>query len=136
MKTPALVAVESGPEAFATLFASARKRGLRLGWLELAPPPPLGGALEAAAAAGALRAVAVDGTRAVSVKPVRGAPVLRDLLREHFLGCVIVFVRGREGRPRLAPSPGGFRLEVGDAAARELDAEATLDELVRPRHRA
>jgi hypothetical protein len=130
-----VVAVESGPEDFAPLFAAARARGVRIGWLELAPPPPLAGALEAAAAAGALRAVAVGGARAVSVKPVRGEPVLRDLLREHFLGCVIVLVRGREGHPRLAPAAGGFRLEIGSAPARELAAEAALVELARPRYR-
>jgi hypothetical protein len=61
--------------------------------------------------------------------------VLLDLLREHFLGCVVVLVRGREGRPRLSPAPGGFRLETGSAPGRELEAGALLAELARPRHR-
>lgn len=147
MRSPALVAVEAGPEAFVALFEAARRQGVRFGWLELAPPPAGGspvespvelpaGPLEAAAAAGALRAVAVGGGRALAVKPVRGEPVLRDLLREHFLGCGIVLVRGRQGFPRLAPAGANFRLETQAGRARELDAEAVLAELRRPRHRA
>ena len=136
MKTPALVAVESEPEAFAALFAAARERGERLGWLDLAPPPPGPPALERAAALGALRAVAAGGDRSVAVKPLRGAPVLRDLLREHFLGCAIVLVRGVEGFPRLAPAGELFRLELAPARARDLDAAAAIAELLRPRHRA
>lgn len=136
MKSPALVAVEAGPDAFAPLFEAARRRGERVGWLELAPPPPLAGALADAAAAGVLRAVAVGGGRAVTLKPVRGEPVLRDLLREHFLGCAIVLVRGRGGHPRLAPAGALFRFEAGPGRARELDADAAVAELLRPRHRA
>jgi hypothetical protein len=136
VRAPALVAVEAGPEAFASLFEAARRRAVRIGWLELAPPPTLTGPLEEAAAAGALRAVAVHGGRAVSVKPVRGEPVLRDLLREHFLGCAIVLVRGRGDLPRLVPEGALLRLETGPGRVRELDADAALGELLRPRHRA
>ena len=49
-----------------------------------------------------LRAVAVAGGRAVAVKRVAGPPTLRDLLREHFLGCAAVVVRVPPGG---APSP-------------------------------
>lgn len=135
MRAPALVGVDVAAEELAALFAAARAAGMRLGWLELegaAPPAQL----ESAAALGALRAVAVGAGRAVTVKPLAGAPVLRDLLREHFLGCAAVLVRGGAGWPRLEPVAAGYRLRFSATRARELDAEATLRELARPRHRA
>jgi hypothetical protein len=137
VKRPALVAVDAAPEAFASLFEAARERGVRVGWLDLdaAAASPVPAALEGAAAAGALRAVAVADGRAVTVKPMRGAPVLRDLLREHFLGCALVLARGATGRPRLTPSAAGYRLETDGRRGVELDAGAALAELVRPRHR-
>jgi hypothetical protein len=97
---PHLLRVDEPPERYAPLFAAARAEGLRLGWLDLAAsspaplPVPLPAPLETAAGLGALRAVAVAGDRSVAVKPLKGAPVLRDLLREHFRGCVLVLVRG------------------------------------------
>jgi hypothetical protein len=136
MKTPALVAVTEPPEAFAALFAAARASGERIGWLDLAPPSGIPAELERAAALGAARAVAAGGDRALAVKPLRGAPVLRDLLREHFAGCAIVLVRGTDGHPRLRATGAGFRLESAEGRVRELDADATLAELRRPRHRA
>lgn len=124
MKRMALVAVSEEPEAFAPLFAAARQRGVRIGWLDLADraasaEPVLGRAADL----GAARAVAAGGGRVVAVKPVAGAPVLRDLVREHFAGCPIVLVRGREGRPALAALPDG-RFRVSAAAGRELDLDA------------
>lgn len=102
MKGPHLLKVEEGPERFADLIAAARAEGLRMGWLDLAPPsPPWPPDLETAAAAGVLRAVSVGGDRSVVVKPLRGAPVLRDLLREHFRGAMLVLVRGEVDAPLL-----------------------------------
>ncbi len=135
MKPAALVGVNADAAAFATLFAAARAARVRLGWLDLAAAPPPA-ELEAAAALGALRAVAVGGGRAVTVKPLAGEPVLRDLLREHFLGCSAVLVRGAAGWPRLEPAACGFRFLVSATRARELDAEAVLRELARPRYRS
>jgi hypothetical protein len=136
LKSPALVAVDGPPEAFAELFAAARERGVRIGWLELAAAEAVPADLERAAAEGAQRAVAVGGGRAVVVKPLRGEPVLRDLLREHFLGCALVLVRGAEGRPRLVSAAAGYRLETAGSGGPELSAAAMLAELARPRHRA
>ena len=138
MKAPALIGVDAGPEAFAALFAAARAARVRLGWLDLsspavAPTPP---ELESAAALGALRAVAIGGGRAVTLKPLTGAPVLRDLLREHFLGCVAVLARGVAGWPRLAPEGDEFRLRLAADRERRLAAVALLAELARPRYRA
>jgi hypothetical protein len=123
VKVPHLLRVEEGPERFASLVEAARAEGLRVGWLDLAPPAPAAGDLETAAAAGMLRAVAAGGDRSVVVKPLRGAPVLRDLLREHFRGAALVLVRGEAEAPLLrrvgeewevtVPGQAAVRLETG-----------------------
>jgi hypothetical protein len=134
VKSPALVGVEREPEAFAELFAAARLAGSRIGWLDLvaAPASPLPATLEAAATLGARRAVAAGGGRSVAVKPLAGDPVLRDLLREHFLGCTLVLARGVPGFPRIDPEGAGFRLHASRERSRHLEAEALLAELARP----
>src|SRR4029077_12286629 len=95
VRSPHLLRVEDPPEKFAPLVEAARTLGLRIGWLELGgtghPVPPV---LEAAAALSVLRAVEVGDGRTGAVKPLRGAPVLKDLLREHFRGCALVLIRG------------------------------------------
>lgn len=135
MRAPALVAVSAPPAAFAALFAAARARGERIGWLDWSDEPAPHGELDAAAALGALRAVAVGAGRTVAVKRLAGAPVLRDLVREHFLGCGVVLIRGRAGTPSIAPAATGFRVETTPGRSRELAAEEALAELLRPRHR-
>lgn len=117
MRLPHLLAVTEGPEAFATLWEAARAAGLRLGWLELGEREPVGRRLEAAAASGAFRAVQAAQGRVASLKPLRGEPVLRDLLREHFAGCAGVLVRGLPAHPRLATQDGGWRLELSASVA-------------------
>ncbi len=142
MKTPALVAVDQAPEAFAALFAAAKAQGIRIGWLDLAtvaePPAPLVDAVDA----GAAKVVSASGGRVMVLKPTKGAAVLRDLLREHFLGCPIVLVRGHAGWPRLAievldaGNAGRARLEFSADRTRRLSIDDLLLELLRPRHRA
>lgn len=148
MKTPHLARVEAPPEAFAPLVAAARALGLRAGWLDLGLEVEPGAPLAAAADLGVLRAVAV-GTgctglgRTVAVKPLAGAPVLKDLLREHFLGCALVLVRGASEASdpllataaRLTPVAEGFRLEgaAPSPVALTLTAEALASRLRRPR---
>jgi hypothetical protein len=61
--------------------------------------------------------------------------VLRDLLREHFLGCTLVLVRGIEGWPRLEPGGEGLVLAESASRRRALDAGSLLAELARPRWR-
>jgi hypothetical protein len=136
VKAPALVAVDQGPESFAPLFAAAHAQGVRVGWLDLgaAAEPPA--ALAAAALAGAAKAVAAAPGRVVVLKPTKGAAVLRDLLREHFLGYAIVLVRGHTGRPRLELDAEGARLELAADRSRRLPLDELLRELARPRHRA
>ena len=136
MKTPALVSVDGEPKAFLPVFAAARERGVRVGWLDLARDAELPEPLAGAVSAGAFKAVATAGGRSVAAKALRGAPVLRDLLREHFLGCALVLVRGHDGRPRLAAEAGAFRLDLAPERTLRLDAAALVAELLRPRHRA
>jgi hypothetical protein len=119
LKTPHLLRVEEGPDRFAPLLAAARAEGLRVGWLDLgAPSSPIPADLEAAACLGVLRAVMVGEGRTVAVKPLRGAPVLRDLLREHFQGCVLVLVRGEVDAPLLSPDGDRWSLAPPGSAAR------------------
>lgn len=145
MKRPHLLQVDDGPEAFAPLWEALRETGLRAGWLELAEPEPVPSTLVQAVRDGALRAVAVGEEGSVAVKRRKGPPVLGDLLREHFLGCRLVLVRGGlpaagekagEGAeiPRLlAVSGGGWRVEVAGRAARDLSTEELATRLRRPR---
>jgi hypothetical protein len=141
MKNPHLLLVDLGPERFAALFAAAREIGLRIGWLDLlpptapAPPTPLPADLEAAAGEGALRAVAVGGGRSVAVKPMRGAPVIGDLLREYFRGAVLVLVRGTlvPEAPRLSLEGESFKVAPPGEAARLYTAADLAAALRRPR---
>jgi hypothetical protein len=136
-KSPHLLRVEEGPERFGALFAAAREAGLRVGWLELAPtadrPAGLPDDLEAAAGEGALRAVAAGGGRSVAVKPLRGEPVLRDLLREHFRGCALVLVRGEVEAPVLAAQGEDFQVTLSKDVVRLYSAAGMTAILRRPR---
>ncbi|HKV09637.1 MAG TPA: hypothetical protein VJ725_15950 [Thermoanaerobaculia bacterium] len=134
MKTPYLLQVEDSPETFRPLIDAARSQGMRVGWLELgASSAPVPESLGAAADSGVLRAVAVGEGRAVSVKPLRGAPVLKDLLREHFQGCVLVLVRGRlEGAPALTTDGDGWRISPPGLASRRSSTEDFIASLRKP----
>jgi hypothetical protein len=135
MKSPHLLRVTGPPERFAPLIAAARDLGLRIGWLELGlAPAPIPPSLGTAADLGTLRAVAVGEGRTVSVKPLRGRPVLKDLLREHFLGCALVLVRGEVEAPALEPDEGeSWRLALPGNASRRL-ATAELAASLRKPH--
>jgi hypothetical protein len=148
------VAADAAPASFAALIAALAAAGMRAGWLELrsVPPPAVDAALEEAAAAGVRRAVAVGGGRSVAVKPLAGAPVLRDVLREHFQGCAVVLVQGpvaageggsgtagtagTAGLARLAACEGGWRIEAAGgtehAATRHTDTAGLLASLRQP----
>jgi hypothetical protein len=132
---PHLLRVEDPPERYAALIAAVRGEGLRAGWLDLPPeaPAPLPEPLEAAARLGVLRAVAVAGDRGVSVKPIKGAPVLRDLLREHFRGCALVLVRGVIDAALLRPDGEGWIVTAPGEAARRFTTGDLAAALRRPR---
>jgi hypothetical protein len=133
MKSPHLLRVDESPERFAPLIEAARALGLRIGWLELGgtahPVPPV---LEAAAGLGLLRAVEVGDGRSVVVKPLRGAPVLKDLLREHFRGGALVLVRGEVEAPWLRVEGEGWVVAPPGAASRRYSVEDLAEALRKP----
>ncbi len=133
MKSPHLLRVDDPPERFAPLIEAARALGLRIGWLELGgtghPVPPV---LEVAAGLRVLRAVEVGDGRTVAVKPLRGAPVLKDLLREHFRGCALVLVRGEIEAPALRIEEGGWIVTPPGVASRRYAVEDLAAALRKP----
>lgn len=133
MKAPHLLRVDDPPERFAPLIEAARTLSLRIGWLELGgtahPVPPV---LEAAAALSVLRAVEVGEGRTVAVKPLRGAPVLKDLLREHFRGCALVLVRGEIEAPSLRIEEPAWIVTPPGAASRSYTLEKLAETLRKP----
>lgn len=133
MKAPVLLAVAGEAEALAPLFLGAKAAGLRIGWLamnaQVDPPPPL----TAPPLLEAFRAVAVGNLRSVAMKPMKGMPVLRDLLREHFLGADVVLVAGLELFPRLtARGDGSWHLVESAAASRSYTTEELFVRLRKP----
>lgn len=139
MKAPHLLRVTLPPDRFASLIEAARALELRIGWLDWPGTPgecPAPSSLEVAADLGVLRAVSVGEGRTVSVKPLRGRPVLKDLLREHFLGCALVLVRGDVEAPALEPDGDGWRLQLPDSSARASRrlTTAELSEALRKPH--
>jgi hypothetical protein len=120
LKAPHLLRVEDAPESFSQLVEAARADGLRVGWLELAEVAPLPEVLASAAGLGLLRAVSAGGGRTVAVKPLRGEPVLKDLLREHFLGCALVLVRGAVDAPHLRRDGESWVIDAPETAGQPL----------------
>ncbi|MEM6792791.1 MAG: hypothetical protein AAF725_02340 [Acidobacteriota bacterium] len=158
MKRIHALIVAHPPESFASLAEALGSRGERLGWLDWRPQAPRprlategdgpGAELEAAARPPFLRAVAVGCNGLVALKPVGGPPVLRDVLREHFRGCLAVLVRtgarassleaelesaGFESA-RLEPSGDNLRYRVASTRAAGLwDPALLADRLRKPR---
>lgn len=133
MKGIHLLRVERPAPDFAPLFEALAAAGLRFGWLDWTAPEPVQADLEQAAACGALRAVAIGEGRSVALKPMRGQPVLQDVLREHFRGCSLVLVSGAVDLPLLAPAPPDWRLEAEGAAKKELTTAQLVARLRSPR---
>jgi hypothetical protein len=132
MKTHVL-RIAADISTFTPLFKAMRAIGLRVGWLELGAVAGVPPTLEAAAALGALRAVAVGGGRSVAVKPLRGAPVLKDLLQEHFRGCALVLVQGEVAAPLLIANGDAWRLSLPDGTERHYATVALAEALRRPK---
>jgi hypothetical protein len=136
LKSSHLLRVEDAPDRFAPLVEAARTLNLRIGWLDLLDLDairPIPASLESAAALGVLRAVAVGEGHSVAVKPMRGAPVLKDLLREHFRGCALVLVRGEVDAPSLRIEDGGWIVMPPEGASRRFGVEELALALRKPR---
>ncbi len=146
MKRAHLLRYDGEADRLAPLFEAARAEGLRIGWLsgarlagdsagEATPP-----SLKAPSDAGAFRAVELSEGRSVAVKRVAGPPVLRDVVREHFLGCALVvvapgapFEAELAGEPTIEPADGSYRVTVPGEAGRLFDPPALAVRLRRPR---
>lgn len=135
-----LLRVTRGADAFASLIRALGAAGQRAGWLELAAPSSVPDELEAAASRDVLRAVAVGEGRSVAVKPLKGEPVLRDVLREHFRGCRLVLVRGDLPPSDDGPPPPGLEPRGEDwlvsphgAASRTMTTDQLTAALAKPR---
>lgn len=133
MKSPHLLRVTLPPDRFAALIEGARALKLRIGWLDWSSESPAPAALDGAADLGVLRAVSVQERRTVSVKPLRGRPVLNDLLREHFLGCALVLVHGDVDAPALEPDGDGWRVELPENASHRFTTAELSEALRKPR---
>jgi hypothetical protein len=112
--------VTEGSAAFRSLFVALEHHGERAGWLDLRIDPSVAvataasdGALDGALGNGVWKAVGVEAGRTVAIKSRRGAPVLRDVLREHFRGCRVVLVRGEAPLPLLRSRGEDWELECG-----------------------
>lgn len=131
MKRPHLLRVSREARSFETLVAAAKTEGMRVGWLMLGAPT-VPEPLAEAAALGVLRAVAVGEGRTIAVKPVRGEPVLEDLLREHFLGCRLVLVAGDLELPRLEPAGEDWAVTLSDGSTRQWTTAQLVARLRQP----
>lgn len=137
-----ILRVDRDAAIFSELIDAMGEAGRRVGYLELGALPEAPPRLAAAAASGVLRAVAAgsdgDSVATVATKRLRALPVLQDLMREHFLGCALVLVRGTTEdallplhEPFLEPAGDRWRVRR-DAAADVAALERTLstEELV------
>lgn len=143
MKKQILLRIERPMVEFGELVAALRQQGLRVGRLELASteagekPTPVPESLRDAESLGVLRAVSVGGGRSIAVKPLRGEPVLRDVLREHFRGCGVVFASGtatevRDSIPLLERSEVGWKVSLPRGETRSYTTKALIAALRRP----
>jgi hypothetical protein len=139
-RLPHLLRAEETLLEFAPLVAALRQDGLRAGWLEWSPQraPAEAELFPGAGEKGLLRAVRVEAGRTVAEKRLWGAPVLADVLREHFRGCALVLVhQPRETPPIDAPllqkKEEGWQIALADGALREMTTTALAAALRRPR---
>ncbi len=129
-----LLRVAAEPAAFSELLAAARALGLRVGWLELEIDGVAPARLAAALGAGGERAVAVGAGAVVAARALRGPVRLRELMRQQFLGCALVLVRGEAEAPTLEPDEeGGWRVRAADGGVRRFDTGALAAALRQPR---
>ncbi len=133
MKRVHLLRCEADVEELRALVEALGKHDLRAGWLEFSEPEPLPRGLALAAETGVLRAVAVGSQGSVTVKPRRGKAVLRDLLREHFGGCQVVFVRGEVEAPTLRRLGSGWIVVSSDGTEISCDDQGLARRLRKPR---
>lgn len=132
------VSADSKSSDFDALTTAAKGRGLRVGRLDWRPEQapeeaaPVPGGLDGTM----LRHVRLEQGLATSWKPMAGAPVLGDVLREYFRGCSLVLVQSEGALPEDAAigslerlEDDSYRVRVDGELAKQLDL--TADELAR-----
>lgn len=132
MKRIHLLRVEGEASRFEPLVTAVRADEGRVGWLDLELSDPVPPSLATPASLDVLRAVAVGPQLSIAVKPVRGQPVLRDLLREHFRGCRVVLIAGEVDAPLLAREGEGWTVSMA-SGARSYSTEELIRALRKPR---
>lgn len=132
MKRIHLLSVEGRAEEYRVLIEAIGADDRRVGWLDLGGTE-VPEALNAASRTGVLRAVGVQDGLTVAVKPRKGGVVMKDLLREYFVGCSVVLVRGGEGMARLSATEDDWLVELPGATPRKLDTASLVAALRRPR---
>ena len=111
MKRMRILLVEESA-ALNALVHRIREAGFRAGWLRTGEDPLVEQLRRHATDENALRSVWLTAQGSVSLKPRSGPARLRDLLREHFLGCDVVLVPGWSGKGDVhGPSPSQEWLE-------------------------
>jgi hypothetical protein len=129
-----LLRVAEEAKVYEPLLRSAAAAGLRIGWLELQAPPPPPDELRTALDAGSDRAVAVGESWTVTARSRKGASRLRELMRQQFLGCSLVLVRGEADAPALSPATdGAWRVTIAGGSERRLTLEQLIAALREPR---
>ncbi len=130
-----LLRVSDPAERFYALIEAAAELGVRVGWLEVGTA--VSTPLDEVASHGATRAVALDARGSVAVKRINGVPVLRDVLREHFLGSSAVLARIVDDVPtsiaeQLAEAAALHCRDEGFVLSRGSERQAlSRDELIR-----
>ena len=131
-----LLRVEGAPDVYAPLLAAAAAAGMRVGWLELQDAPPAPPLLQNVLQAGSDRVVAIGESWTLAARPRKGPARLRELLRQQFLGCALVLVRGNVDTPAptlSANDDGSWRVTISDAVERRLTTEQLVAALREPR---
>ena len=129
-----LLRVAEEASVYEPLVRAAAAAGLRVGWLELPAPSPPPPELRAALDAGSDRAVTVGESWTLAARPRKGPARMRELMRQQFLGCTLVLVRGEADAPLLAPAgDGGWRVTIASGKDRRYGVDQLVAALREPR---
>jgi len=97
VKMPRIILVEGTLNQHAEMVEREAKAGNRVGWLDMAADETNDNNCAGAKRVDIFRAVEVGSRTTLAYKPRHGPAVLKDLIREYFLGCSVVLVRAAAG---------------------------------------
>jgi hypothetical protein len=129
-----LLRVAEEARVYEPLLRAAAAAGLRVGWLELQTPAPPPAEVRAALDAGSERAVTVGESWTLAARLRKGPARVRELLRQQFLGCTLVLVRGEAEAPLLVPAgDDAWRVTIPGGKERRLTVDQLVAALREPR---